>query len=216
MRSSRARFAASCKFLQVSLAQGRKSARLNSGVRPIETTIRLSRQELWVAGTVLALHVLAGFVLLRGSAHRAPSQGDQIPLIIHWIERVKRDSTRANLSSSAETKTRTERPNKADPVVAAQDQSRPQGNEDLEVKQLLLSIPEEEMDFSRNPLARHEPLEATPERMKVTMVDRSFGGMAQRMVKYQNCKDLRRALAKTSGDATTIMATMKKEGCFRS
>ena len=35
IRSSRARFAASCKFLQVSLAQGRKSARLNSGVRPL-------------------------------------------------------------------------------------------------------------------------------------------------------------------------------------
>ena len=194
----------------------RAAVRLNSGVRPIETTTRLSRQELWVAGTVLALHVLAGFVLLRGSAQRAPSQGDQTPLIIHWIERVQRDSTRANLSRSAEAKTPTERPKKANPVVAAQDQSRPQGNEDLEVKQLLLSIPEEEMDFSRNPLARHEPLEATPERMKVTMVDRSFGGMAQRMVKYQNCKDLRRALAKTSGDATTIMATMKKEGCFRS
>ena len=32
IRSSRARFAASCKFLQVSLAQGRKTARLNSGV----------------------------------------------------------------------------------------------------------------------------------------------------------------------------------------
>ena len=34
IRSSRARFAASCKLLQVSLAQGRKAARLNSGVRP--------------------------------------------------------------------------------------------------------------------------------------------------------------------------------------
>ena len=33
IRSSRARFAASCNFLQVSLAQGRKAARLNSGVR---------------------------------------------------------------------------------------------------------------------------------------------------------------------------------------
>jgi hypothetical protein len=33
IRSSRARFAASCKFLQVSLAQGRKAVRLNSGVR---------------------------------------------------------------------------------------------------------------------------------------------------------------------------------------
>ena len=194
----------------------RAAVRLNSGVRPIETTTRLSKQELWVAGTVLTLHLLAGIFLLRGSAQRVPSQGDQIPLIIHWIERVQRDSTRANLSSSAETKTRTERPKKANPVVAAQDQSRPRGNDDLEVRQLLLSMPEEEIDFSRNPLAHHEPLEATPERMKVTMVDRSFGGMAQRMVKYQNCKDLRRALAKTSGDATTIMATMKKEGCFRS
>ena len=147
---------------------------------------------------------------------RAPSQGDQTPLVIHWIERVQRDSTRTNLSSSAETKTRTERPKEAEPVVVAQDQPRPQGNADVEIQQLRLSIPEAEMDFSRNPLARHQPLEATPERMKVTMVDRSFGGMAQRMVKYQNCKDLRRALARTSGDATTIIATMKKEGCFRS
>ena len=32
IRSSRDRFAASCKFLQVSLAQGRKAVRLNSGV----------------------------------------------------------------------------------------------------------------------------------------------------------------------------------------
>ena len=194
----------------------RAAVRLNSGVRPIETPTRLSRQELWVAGAVLALHVLAGIFFLRGSVQRAPSQGDEIPLIIHWIERVQGDSTRANLSSSAETKTRTERPKEAEPVVAAQDQPRPQGNDDVEIKQLLLSVPEAEMDFSRNPLARHQPLEATPERMKVTMVDRSFGGMAQRMVKYQNCKDLRRALARTSGDATTIMETMKNEGCFRS
>ena len=34
IRSSRARFAAWCKFLQVSLAQGRKAVRLNSGVGP--------------------------------------------------------------------------------------------------------------------------------------------------------------------------------------
>ena len=33
IRSSRARFAASCEFGSFSLAQGRKSARLNSGVR---------------------------------------------------------------------------------------------------------------------------------------------------------------------------------------
>ena len=39
IRSSRARFAASCKFLQVSLAQGRKAARLNSGVRRRQTKI---------------------------------------------------------------------------------------------------------------------------------------------------------------------------------
>ena len=36
IRSSRDRFAASCKFLQVSLAQGRKAVRLNSGVRPVQ------------------------------------------------------------------------------------------------------------------------------------------------------------------------------------
>ena len=38
IRSSRDRFAASCKFLQVSLAQGRKAARLNSGVRRYQMT----------------------------------------------------------------------------------------------------------------------------------------------------------------------------------
>ena len=34
IRSSRARFAASCELCSFSLAQGRKAARLNSGVRP--------------------------------------------------------------------------------------------------------------------------------------------------------------------------------------
>ena len=40
IRSSRARFAASCKFLQGSLAQGRKAARLNSGVSAQENEVR--------------------------------------------------------------------------------------------------------------------------------------------------------------------------------
>ena len=43
IRSSRARFAASCKFLQVSLAQGRKAARLNSGVSAHVQFLRLRR-----------------------------------------------------------------------------------------------------------------------------------------------------------------------------
>ena len=55
IRSSRARFAASCKFLQVSLAQGRKAARLNSGVRAHMKKIAVIATLLTFAGSSSAL-----------------------------------------------------------------------------------------------------------------------------------------------------------------
>ena len=45
IRSSRDRFAASCKFLQVSLAQGRKAVRLNSGVRPVQKQLPVNKRQ---------------------------------------------------------------------------------------------------------------------------------------------------------------------------
>ena len=49
IRSSRARFAASCKFLQVSLAQGREAARLNSGVRPVQEQMPVNKRQAKLA-----------------------------------------------------------------------------------------------------------------------------------------------------------------------
>ena len=51
IRSSRARFAASCKFLQVSLAQGRKAARLNSGVRPVQKQMPVNKRQSNLSGS---------------------------------------------------------------------------------------------------------------------------------------------------------------------
>ena len=179
-------------------------------------TTRPSRQELGAAGTVLLLHLLAAIFLLRTRSQEVLPQSAEDALIVHWIQRTPRESTRTTVqSSTARVRGTTNKHRDAQVAPTPQSTSSDQSNAP-DPQQLLLTAPQVKISFNRSPLHQQERFEATPTRMNVRMIDASLGGMLQRMTKAQNCKELRSALAKTSGDARTIMATMKEQGCFRS
>ena len=177
---------------------------------------RLSKSELAVFFTVLVLHLAAATLIFKVTGREKLREIPDEPLIVHWIQRTPRLNNRpAQPIKSAAIPSRTirHRTTKEAADIKAQESNRSDAHVS---RQLILSAPESAISFEHNPMAKHEKLEATPTRMKVTIIDRSFFGVLQRMTKAQICKDLRMALSKAVGDATTIMTTMQKEGCMRS
>ena len=85
IRSSRARFAASCKFLQVSLAQGRKAVRLNSGVRPVQKQMPVNKRQAKLACSPLDLPRL--LILATNSV---PARA---PALRFWVQHFKARSS---------------------------------------------------------------------------------------------------------------------------
>ena len=176
---------------------------------------RLSKNELSVFCTVLVLHLVAATLLLRIINREEVYEISDESLIVHWIQRAPRPNKQPTpkiKSAIAPSRTITHRTTEETIGVKTPTGNR---NDTLEPRPLVLSAPDQAISFEHNPLARHEQLQATPTRMKVTIIDRSFFGTLQRMTKAQNCKELRMALSKAVGDATTIMTTMQKEGCMR-
>ena len=178
-------------------------------------TTRASRQELVAAGTVLLLHLLAALFFLRTQSQEHISQSTEDTLVVHWIHRIPAESTRTAKVNGARVLATPNKHRNADEIANSQPPVSNQSNHPGP-QQLLLTAPQVKISFNRGPLHQQERFDATPDRMNLTMIDASLGGMLQRMTKAQICKELRSALAKTSGDATTIMATMKEQGCFRS
>ena len=176
---------------------------------------RLSRCEIGVFCTVLVLHFIASILLIRNIGREEPREISEESIVIHWIERRPQPTQSDEPAKKSLGPTRTARQTaiKGEPEVGNSAKNRVGAEKS---RKLVLFAPEQEISFERDPLAKHDPLEATPTRMKVTILDRSFFGNLQRMTKAQICKDLRMALSKAVGDATTIMTTMQKEGCIRS
>ena len=58
-------------------------------------------------------------------------------------------------------------------------------------------------------------MEASPERMGLTFMDRSIGGVLQRMTKNNICGELRLSLLSVEGSADAILRTMRAYGCTR-
>ena len=179
-------------------------------------TSRLSKSELAVFCTVLILHFVGAIFLSKmiGREEILEAPGDS--LVVHWIQRTPQSIKKPDQPAKrALLPLRITRQRTTNAIIAAKATSSLRDSKDAP-SQLDLSTQAPPITFERNPLVKHEQLQATPTRMQVTIVDRSFFGTLQRMTKAQNCKELRMALSKASGDATTIMATMQKEGCIRS
>jgi hypothetical protein len=76
------------------------------------------------------------------------------------------------------------------------------------------SIVPAEIDFRRNPIERPAlVMEATPSRLQVRMLDRSFGGRLNAMTQRRACGELRAALATHSESTASIMQAMQRRGC---
>ena len=180
------------------------------------TISRPSGQELFVALAVLLFHFLLSVFLVGALNREESNKVAQEALIIHWIKRAPtvKAPPAVKSNSSVRRQTHQDPPDKKEAILVSATPDNQ--NNALEPRQLVLAAPESTISFERDPLAKKELLEATPTRMKVTIIDRSFFGMLQRMTKAQICKELRSALAKTTGDATTILQTMGREGCLRS
>ena len=178
------------------------------------TKIRPSKVELVVAGTVLLLHFVAITLIIRMISQKEPVEAADDVLVVHWIHPTLPVNKVLNQPSKlVRGQAKSTIPRIKDASIAATQKSDQSAA--TEPRQLILSAPELKVGFERNPLAHHEQLDATPIRMKVTIIDRSFFGTLQRMTQAQICKDLRAALSKTVGDATTIVTTMQKNGCIR-
>jgi hypothetical protein len=180
--------------------------------------MRLSKQDISIVCVVVLFHVVLGAylaALLNGSENI--SRGNDTALIVRWI---KRDSIDTRPANSLKRPIRRAQPanhiiRSSREDVAIQESTEPVSQSPAP-RPIDLEPPGPKIAFERNPLERPTRLDTTPSLLSVTFIDRSIGGTLQRMTKYQNCKELRKALATTSGDATTIMASMEKEGCIRS
>lgn len=77
-----------------------------------------------------------------------------------------------------------------------------------------LSIREAAMSFERKPLAEKvAPISEAPIRMPLAFTDRSFGGTMQRMTMQSICRELRAALISSPQSASSVMASMREQGC---
>lgn len=77
-----------------------------------------------------------------------------------------------------------------------------------------LSIRDAAMSFERKPLARQEArISEAPIRTPLAFTDRSFGGMMQRMTRQSICRELRAALSSSPQSASSVMASMREQGC---
>jgi hypothetical protein len=180
--------------------------------------MRLSKQEISVVCVVVVFHVFLGVylaALLNGGENI--SRGNETALIVHWIKRDSIDTRPANPLKSPVTRTQpSSHTMRSSREHVAIQESPEQVSQSPAPRPIDLEPPRPKISFDRNPLERPTRLDTTPSLLSVTFIDRSVGGTLQRMTKSQNCKELRKALATTSGDATTIMASMEKEGCIRS
>ncbi len=80
---------------------------------------------------------------------------------------------------------------------------------------LRLSLPDNGFSLTeRNPIVRSDP-DAFQRKstFHVPMADSSLFGRYQRMLKSQDCAELRRALQRDSSSANAILATMSRRGC---
>jgi hypothetical protein len=179
--------------------------------------MRLSNQKISVVGVVVLLHLFLGAYLSALLNQRENiSRGDETALIVRWI---KRDSIDTRTASSPKSPIYRSQPTNhiisiRREHVATQDLPE-QVMQSPASRPINLKPPEPKISFERNPLEKPTRLETTPSLLSVTFIDSSIAGTLQQMTKYQNCKELKKARDRTLGDATTIMASMEKEGCSR-
>ena len=180
------------------------------------TTPRLSSQERWVAGTVLVVHIIAVTLLVLLVKQEEPRQPDGEAMMVRWIQR----AVEFKLSTNSSIAIPENRVNSKQPTRVREEVLTPAGPEDAiaapESRQLVLSAPETNVEFKRDLFARKVQFDTTPDRMDLQIIDRSLFAVLQRMTHAQMCKELRAALAGSSGNGLTILATMEKEGCIRS
>lgn len=79
-----------------------------------------------------------------------------------------------------------------------------------------LGLPDALPIFQRDPLAhRIQPIQATPDRMRLAFRDRSLGGTLQRLAKNSICAELQRKLLGAEGRMEVVVEAMQEHGCIR-
>lgn len=158
------------------------------------------------------------------SAFPAEAEEDHFTQLVFIQKEPEPATLRSAVSASLhgpETTTKSTRPRLALlttlPATELQHVAEPPSSGDPESTQgrsLNLSVPEARISFERNPVAKQEtPNVEAPVRMSLTIKDRSFGGMMQRMTSASICLDLRKVLNSSPANAASIIASMENYGC---
>lgn len=167
----------------------------------------------------LLLHLAFGFVLMMRGQTTPCSITDAERMRLRFLERpvvapaiVSRtfrpgpSVARTALPEPVKRPTKTGRAGSAPLPLATQSAAEPA---------LRLSLPDNGFSLTeRNPIVRSDQ-EAFQRKstFHVPMADSSFFGRYQRMLRSQDCAELRRALQRDSSSANAILATMSQRGC---
>lgn len=169
---------------------------------------------------VVLLHLVFGFVLMTREQPTPLSITDAERTRLRFLERpvvapaVVARKSRPDPSTAARTAL-PEPVKRPTTTGTARSAPLPLSTESATEPALRLSLPDNGFSLTeKNPIVRSDQ-DALQRKstFHVPMADSSLFGRYQRMLKSQDCAELRRALQRDSSSANAILATMSRRGC---